>query len=119
MNKIDKILVITVLAIAIILSIILMNPHIEGGATVFITVDGEIVGKYLLEEDGEVDINHTNTVVIKNKVAKMSDSTCPNQLCVEQKSIDKAGQMIVCLPNKIMVEVISGSEELEIDGVTN
>ena len=48
----------------------------------------------------------------------MTDADCPDQLCVHQKAASKNHESIICLPNKVVVEV-DGSEEREFDAVAN
>ena len=48
----------------------------------------------------------------------MIDATCPDHICVNQKEISKTGETIVCLPNKVIVE-IKGADSSELDAVTN
>ena len=60
----------------------------------------------------------TNTLVIKNNRSKMKEADCPDQLCVNQKAISKNNESIICLPNKVVVEVES-SENSEFDAVSN
>ena len=73
---------------------------------------------YSLGEDQEISINGgTNTLVIKNNRAKMKEADCPDQLCVNQKAISKNNESIICLPNKVVVEVES-SENSEFDAVS-
>ena len=57
-------------------------------------------------------------VVIEEGVAHMEEATCPDHLCMEQKSISKDKETIVCLPNKVTVTVIGG-ESGELDAVAN
>ena len=67
----------------------------------------------------EIRINGgTNILTIKNGKAKMTDADCPDQLCVHQKAASKNHESIICLPNKVVVEV-DGSEESEFDAVAN
>ena len=42
---------------------------------------------------------------------------CPDRLCVQQHAICKERETIVCLPNKVVVEVVGG-EEADLDSVT-
>ena len=91
----------------------------KGANCVVVKVDGKIEGTYSLGEDQEISINGgTNTLVIKNNRAKMQEADCPDQLCVNQKAISKNNESIICLPNKIVVEVES-SENSEFDAVSN
>lgn len=92
---------------------------VKGANCVVVKVDGKIEGTYSLGEDQEISINGgTNTLVIKNNRAKMKEADCPDQLCVNQKAISKNNESIICLPNKVVVEVES-SENSEFDAVSN
>ena len=81
--------------------------------------EGEIEGIYSLSEDREVEINGgTNLLQIKNGEASMVQADCPDQLCVHQKPVSLNHESIICLPNKVVVEVESGANR-EFDAVTN
>lgn len=90
------------------------------GAQVKVTVDGALYGTYPLEIEQEIAIEKdgvvTNRLVIRDGVADMIEADCPDKLCVHQKAISKTGETIVCLPNKVVAEII-GSEESELDSV--
>ena len=94
----------------------------DDGAVVEITVDGELYGSYALDKNQTVDIivgeTKTNTLVIQNGMADMTKASCPDKLCVDQKAVSRRGESIICLPNKVIVEV-EGGEEREYDAVTN
>ena len=93
----------------------------DAGAVVEITVDGELYGSYALDKNQTVDIivgeTKTNTLVIQNGMADMTEADCPDQLCVHQKAISRTGETIVCLPNKVVAEVKGGSPA-DLDAVT-
>lgn len=78
------------------------------GNEICITADGEIYGKYSLLEDQVIEIGDTNICEIKDGKVKMIQADCPDQLCVHQKAADAQGGSIVCLPNKVVIEVIKG-----------
>lgn len=92
----------------------------NAGAQVVVTVDGEEYGRYSLNEDTEVPIElegvTTNLLIIKDGEADMTEADCPDKLCVHQKAISKNHETIVCLPNKVVVE-ITGSEESGVDTI--
>ena len=91
----------------------------DGADTVTVKVDGKVTGTYPLAKDQKIRINGgTNILTIKNGKAKMTDADCPDQLCVHQKAASKNHESIICLPNKVVVEV-DGSEESEFDAVAN
>ena len=83
------------------------------GTEVVVTVDGEEYATYSLSEDREVVIETEkgrNVLTIKDGYADITDATCPDGLCERQRKINKSGETLVCLPNKVTVTVV-GSEE--------
>ena len=91
----------------------------KGASQVTIKVNGEIEGTYSLSEDREIKINDgSNVLQIKNGKAKMIEADCPDKLCMHQKAVSKNHESIICLPNKVVVEVES-SENSKYDAVTN
>lgn len=108
MKKNDWILIIFVAAVAgIFLAVLLLRPE-EAVRQVEISVDGELYGRYDLNEDQEISINKTNKVQISEGTAKMTWAECPDQICVHHKEISRTGESIICLPNKIVVSIIGG-----------
>ncbi len=89
------------------------------GAAAAGSVDGEIEAVYSLGEDKEIEINGgTNTLVIRNGKADMTEADCPDKLCVKQRAISRNKESIICLPNKVVVEADS-KENSEFDAVAN
>lgn len=109
--------VIFVTAFAAFLLHDLIGAAAAGSVTV--KVGGEIEGVYSLGEDQEIEINGgTNILIIRNAKADMIEADCPDKLCVSQRAISKNGESIICLPNKVVVEV-SSKENSEFDAVAN
>ncbi|MBQ8956258.1 MAG: NusG domain II-containing protein [Lachnospiraceae bacterium] len=77
-----------------------------------ITVDGESYASYPLNEDKVIEIGDTNVCEIHDGRAYMKSADCPDQSCVHSLPIDSDGEVIVCLPNKVVLEV---SEEKKSD----
>ena len=119
LKKKDWILIAVILCVAGLT--VLVHTFIGGaGATrVIVKIEGAIEGIYSLSEDREVEINGgTNLLKIKNGEASMSWADCPDQLCVHQKPVSLNRESIICLPNKVVVEVESSGNR-EFDAVTN
>ncbi|WP_419025086.1 NusG domain II-containing protein [Emergencia sp.] len=90
------------------------------GQKVVVTVDGKLYGTYSLVENQTIEIqqnNHLNKITIKDETVQMSYSDCRNQVCVKDGKISRTNQSIVCLPNKVMVEITGGEEEY--DAISN
>ncbi len=115
------IIVIFVLAIAFYICFHAGNSTSEE-AEVVITIDGEIYAVLSLYEDQEFEINSHNYLVIEDGVVDMIEADCPDELCVHQNPIDENGESIICLPNKVVVSIVTNSyteEESEYDITIN
>ena len=76
----------------------------QGGEAV-VRVGGEVQGRYPLSVDGV-----TNTLCIENGAARIMEADCPDQVCVRQGRVNKTGQVITCLPNRLTVSIEGGEE---------
>lgn len=91
----------------------------QGKAYVTVRIDGEIVETYDLSEDQVIEVNQgTNVIAIKNGKVDMTQADCPDQLCVHQKAISENRESIICLPNRVVVQITS-SDEAAYDAVAN
>ena len=89
----------------------------EEGAAAVVTVDGTEIARYPLNRDGTFVLNGgSNTLLIENGEAWISEANCPDKLCMGFGKISKKGEIIVCLPNRLIV-VIEGGEAAEVDAV--
>ena len=91
----------------------------NGEAVVF--VDGKEIGRYPLIEDTRVVIegkNGNNLLVIKDGKAWIEEADCPDKICIYHGKIDKNKETVVCLPNKVVVEIQNGQDS-EVDISTN
>ncbi|MCC8067361.1 MAG: NusG domain II-containing protein [Clostridiales bacterium] len=79
--------------------------HQEEGSEVIISVNGVEYGRYSLNKDQVIEINDTNVLTISDGEAYMSDANCPDQLCVSMGHISSHNELIVCLPNSVVVQV--------------
>lgn len=119
LKKKDWLLIIIIICVAGLAFFLHEKIGGRGANCVTVKVDGTIQGVYSLAQDQEIEINGgSNILVIKNQEANMKEADCPDQLCVHQKPVSKNHESIICLPNKVVVEVDS-SENSEFDAVTN
>lgn len=86
-----------------------------------ITVENQEYGEYSLSKDQELTIDnnqHRNMIQINNGSVRMLESSCKNQICVNDGVIDTVGEQIVCLPNRVVVEIIGNESEKEFDAIS-
>ena len=89
------------------------------GSNIKITVDGKDYGIYSLLEEQTITIGegeNLNIIEIKGGKAYMKEASCPDQLCVDQNEISFDKESIICLPNKVVITVISDVES-DLDGI--
>ena len=97
-------------------SFLIIEAMRRKGEAVVISIDGNKVAEYSLSENGEFILNDgTNFLVIENGCAYIKSADCPDKLCVHQGKISRTGERIVCLPNRLMIEVIGEGDELFIN----
>lgn len=109
----DIILIAGLLAAAGLAFGIIQLSKKSGGCAVVVQ-DGKETATYPLSEDTSVTITSANggfnTLVIEDGKADVIDADCPDKLCVDQHSISCDGETIVCLPNKLVVKIVSEAQ---------
>lgn len=125
MKKNDIIIIGLVLIVA--LGFILFNNYRSSlfkdqQKTAVIQVEGEIYKTIPITKEEQIitidtDLG-TNVIKIHDDGIEIIDADCPDKVCVDTGFIDKHGSSIVCLPNKLIVE-IKGEKKVEIDELSN
>lgn len=118
-KKLGDIILTAVCLFVALIAILLLHFCSAQGAVAVITADGERVGEYSLSKDVTVPItseNGTNTLVIKDGKAYVTDASCPDRLCEKMHAVSRSGESIVCLPNKVVVTVEGGEEGVDFEG---
>lgn len=116
MKKNDVVLGGGILAIALVLFLVMHLTRNEAGNQIQITVDGVVYGTYSLEKNQVIEVKEEdfyNRIRIQDGAAYMEEANCPDGYCEEQGKISGRTQTIVCLPHKLVVEV------LDADGLEN
>ena len=94
--------------------------HTDTAAQVFVYADRELVYQGSLSADQTVPIIASdgvcNQIRIEEGTVYMEEADCPGQDCVKQGKISGSGQSIVCLPNKVTVEIRAGGQQ-ELDDI--
>jgi len=99
------------------------NP--AAGDTVVIKVNGHVYQELSLNMNNEKDIEVfsdngilLNRIRIKDNQAFMIYASCPDKRCMRRKPIDSRGflnNIIICLPNRVTVEIIGSDKITEFD----
>ena len=116
-HRLDFIIIGSILLFAFIFVLIIKLTQKEGKYVVVIFNQTE-KSRYLLDEDLEVKLyfgdDKYNILVIKDGKASIKSASCPDQICVRQRSISKVGETITCLPNKTVIKIVGDKSEVDV-----
>ncbi len=97
-------IIIALVAATFVLSVVLLFSFSKQGSRVIIKQNNTILYDQSIDKNITFDTG-TNTVVIKDGEVFVKKASCKNQVCVNSGKISKKGERIVCLPNKVIVEI--------------
>ncbi|MBO5371337.1 MAG: NusG domain II-containing protein [Lachnospiraceae bacterium] len=121
LGKNDRWLLLILAVICIGICIFFYLQRGEAGAVAKVTIAGEVYGTYTLTQDQTIEIKIdgkvTNILKIQDGTADVTKASCPDHLCVHQKSISRENETIVCLPNQVVIE-IEGAKASALDSMT-
>lgn len=122
LTKGDKFLIIFIIFLSF-LSFAYINRYAFSGQEKYISVqvNGEEIKKIIFDEQlightipVETDYGY-NLIEIGDKQVRVIEADCPDQIDVKQGYISRIGETIVCLPNKLVIEIKGESGEDDID----
>ncbi|MEK6692926.1 MAG: NusG domain II-containing protein [Nitrospirota bacterium] len=103
----DKVLIL-LLSVITVLSFYYVKVIFPEGAEASIEIEGKARGSYLLAEDRMIEINGslgTAKIEIKGGKIRVIRAPCRDKICMKEGWISKAGESLICLPNKVMVYI--------------
>ena len=116
-NKISKLEIFLWTGVIVVFGILFLTYQLiaKNGTFVQVSVSGKIVETYSLDKDATYIIDGKdkgkNILVIRDGKAFISEANCPDKLCVKQGGVSKVGQSLICLPNRVVVEVVHDRKE--------
>ena len=119
-NRNDIILAV-VLLLAAAASFLWWNFSRAEGASAAVLINGTETARYALSEDREVIITtgenneYENVMVIRDGKVSVREANCPDSICVKTRAVSKAGETIVCLPHKLIIEVVASPSDSDLD----
>ncbi|MEG1847507.1 MAG: NusG domain II-containing protein [Lachnospiraceae bacterium] len=122
MKKSDGIIIAVIIGIACIV-FLGMRIDRQPGDSVIVSMDGEVIAEYPLDRPLDIVLQSNqnrghNHLVIADGEAKITAADCPDELCVQQKSISLLGESLICLPHKLVITV-SSKETATIDALAS
>ena len=116
MNKSDLKLIGIVLVIAIMILFMIALSNDKNNKKAIVYYDNEIVKEIdlTIKEKKEYTVEGYNgdvKIVAEDGKIKVDTEKSPLHLCSKQGFIDKTYESIVCLPNKIIIKIVSDTND--------
>jgi len=100
---------VVVILITILILFLFNNYIFSGSKGEYVEISGEDFKKsFSLFENRVVNVNGqlgVTKVVIKNRKVWIEESPCREKICIKMGKISKTGEQVICVPNRILVEV--------------
>lgn len=77
--------------------------------------DNQLVERVALTDDTDrtIDLDGHNVIVLSGKSARMESADCRDQVCVRTGTLTRAGQVAVCLPNRVVLKIVGETGEID------
>jgi len=126
LTKGDKYLMVFIVIISLISLIYVKNSAFNYKEKyISIQIDGEEIKKIIFDKKlvGKTIPIKTeygyNLIEIGDGRVRVIEADCPDKLDVKQGYISKTGEVIVCLPNRLVIEIKGVSDERDIDYISH
>lgn len=107
--NIKELIIIAVILLIGIAAFVLFENIKQNGKTAVISVNGNIVKEINLEQADNCTFNPEETenitFEIKDGKIRVTSSDCPDKICKNTGFISDTGESIICMPNKMIVEI--------------
>jgi hypothetical protein len=93
----------------------------DGGGHIVVSVDGRRMLELSLDRDVTTSVTGKlgeMVIDVKNGEVDVIESACPHGYCTHMGPIRHRGEVIVCVPNHVMISITGGSDGESFDGVT-
>ena len=104
MTRNDLILI----AVLVILSLTPLAVTSHAKTTAVVKVDGSVVREINLSSDETFTVeavNGFNVVEVRGGKISVVAADCPEKICVRRGAINRGGEVIACVPHKLLIEI--------------
>jgi hypothetical protein len=115
LKKADILLIGGIIALGCVLGLVILLTQHKGNI-VQVRVDGTMIENLQMTDNLTYEINGvnggTNLLIIQDGEAWVEEASCPDGLCKNMGKISQVGQSVICLPNKVVVEILDKEGEV-------
>lgn len=125
MTKGDKYLIVFIVVISLLsLLYVKKSAFNYKGKYISIQVNGKEIKKIIFDKSVigktipiETEYGY-NLIEIGDEKVRVIEADCPDKLDVKQGFISKTGEVIVCLPNRLVIEIKGVDDERNVDYIS-
>lgn len=113
------IVLLLIAAVAVSAAVLLLRNGNASSPVARITRDGVLLEEIDLDKVDQPwsftleDGSGSNTVQVERGRIRVSEADCPDQVCVNRGWISDGTVPIICLPHKLMIEIVGGEGALD------
>lgn len=126
MKPMDYVLTGAYILITIVMGVVFLRPPSQDLNSFYleIQIDNQLYQRVDLPSDSAqvIDIDNEfghNVIVIEGMDVYIKEADCHDKLCIIQGKINKVGEVIACLPNKLIVEIKGEKLDDDIDIISH
>lgn len=117
-KKWDVLIYLIIVSIIISVFICIFFTKEEKPFSVEVYENGKIIYFYQLQKEYKkikLELKSgVEEIEIKDYKIRAISASCANKLCIKQGWISHAGDMIVCIPNKLVIKIIGENKEVDL-----
>ncbi len=111
MKKKDVLIIVALIAISLLaIGLFYLSNQTQAPLYARVTQRGDLLGLYPINENltevFQTDLGY-NRLIIEDETVRIEAADCRDQICVKNFPISKAGETIVCLPHKLVIEIVT------------
>ena len=111
----DAVIIAVVLVLAAALTAVLAAGTQGDRLYAEVWQDNQLVERVALTDgtDRTINLDGHNVIVLSGKSARMASADCRDQVCVRTGTLTRAGQVAVCLPNRVVLKIVGETGEID------
>ena len=106
-------------ALAVVVCRVAISSLLMGSVTAFLfSLFGGLLAlvervELIDSTDRTIDLGGHNVIVLSGRSAAMQSADCRDQVCVRTGTLTHAGQVAVCLPNRVVLRITGETSEID------
>jgi len=117
----NDVILAAVIVIIAVAGLLFINGTKVEGERVVVKINGVETQSHSLSENTQFEIKtgknngDYNVVIIENGKVRVNEANCPDGICKDYRPISYVGETIICLPHKVVIEIVGDDTDMDLD----